>query len=271
MNPDFLRKQKFFHENPYVNPINGKRLIFGSKEYLRSVKIYGLPDLSYLLNQISIDILNEIFKYIDNKTLTSFLLVNHYINQFISHYKDNIFEYALERELNYTNNIKIGARMTDRKHNYKLIKIGKNDMNVTRVDLLGHQLNEKVYSVNISYHKSTGKFISYLSGNELNLGIIVCKNGPKIKNINDPMLKYKIIDNAKVGSSVLMIKKQYKYFNYYECIVKEINDDTMKLGYLNDVRDCILTAHYINGKWVCDIKNIKIARFYNGIKLKNDF
>lgn len=42
-NPDFLRKQRAFHNNPDINPDTGGKLIYGKGPYNKFVEKYGDP------------------------------------------------------------------------------------------------------------------------------------------------------------------------------------------------------------------------------------
>jgi hypothetical protein len=258
MNINFEQKQQAFHNNSYINPLNGKKLIFGSKQYLRAIKIYGLHDLSNLFLQINQDIISEISQYIDNKTLTSFLLINHHTFQFVKYYQPNIFKYALQRELNYAKGhfLKVGLRVNNGIDNYKITKITKNDATSIKVDLLGHRIDDYFYSLR------KNERIWKMGKNEIRFGILLCHHGPPIHSIDDPMLKYHNFDTHPQIGSLALIKIEQKYYNIYyhhESIVKEINNGIIKLCFQNNVFE----AAFIKNKWICDNKDIKIIKFYN--------
>lgn len=258
MNINFEEKQQAFHNNPYINPKNGKKLIFGSKQYLRAIKTYGLPDLSYLFIQINQDIIYEISHYIDDQTLTSFLLINHHAVQFVKYYQPNIFKYALQRELNYAkeNFLRVGLRIHNGIDNYKMTKITKNDATAIKVDLLGHRIDDYFYSL-----RKNGR-IWKMGENEIRFGLLLCHHGPPILSIDDPMLKYNNVDTHPQIGSLALIKieqKHYHIYHHHESIVKEINNGLIKLCFQNN----IFEASFIKNKWSCNNKDIKIIKFYN--------
>lgn len=262
MSTDFIKKQQAFHNNPYIHPVNGKKLIFGNKLYVKTVKLYGLPDISHLINQLNADLINEIFIYADNKSLTSFLLVNHHTYQFSSFYKEQMFKQAMERELRH-NHFKIGARITDCKHNYIITNLNKHNGTAVRVDLLGNKINDKFYSFTRMHSKEN--FTWRMSGRDVGTGIILCKYGPSIENINDKMLKYRF-DNQEpvIGSYVLVRQKLCKgYYFHHEYVVKDINEKEMVLGYLDDVRSYICKVSCLCNGWSFEDKNMKIIRIVN--------
>lgn len=249
---EFSRKQKEFHENP-------SKLLFSSKQYAILIKKYGPPDLSDLLNQINYDIIREILIYLDNKTLTSLLLIIKHTCQLLPLYQDNIFKYALQRELDKTKmNFSIGTRISDGKHNYKITSIKNNNATVVRVDLLGYIVNNKFYCLSARHNKTSKKYVWYMGKSEITNDIVLCKNGPIIKSVDSKYLKYQS-DEAKIGVTALIKYEQYKGLVFHnECVIKEINDNKMIL----DCQNHILIATYIDNKWICD-KDINIIKFAN--------
>lgn len=165
----FLRKQKMFHKNPGINPDTGKRLIHGKGPYLKLVELYGLaPEedltvrISFPLQLLHTDLLEEILKYLDSTTKISLLIINRYVNVLSIKYKDDIVRAALQRELKYAKEtykayfkrsvleINLGDRLNDGFHNYKVIEIKARTGKLHHVDMLGNKIEDRIYDLEMT-------------------------------------------------------------------------------------------------------------------------
>lgn len=210
------------------------------------------------------DLIKEIFKQLDNESLTSILLINRHLCQFSALYRDNIFKYALQRELYYNEryperSLKMRMRLNGGQHNYKVITINGDKAECIRVDLLGHRLNEDNYY--LTYRPNNNyqdQFPWYHDHQKLWKGIILFDGGPIITKFDSQYLKYLVESKIpKIGTYVLLGYIKYYFIEY---VVQEININTMILKHAKSY-NC-LYCEKITEKWkIIDGSSYEIIRF----------
>lgn len=277
MDVHFARKQKQFHNNPGINPDNGKKLIYGKGPYLKFVVLYGEPvktqiiPIQFPLQLLPLDIIDEILRKLDMTTRVSLLLINKYVNGLSTKYKIDIIRNALRRELNYVKeeykeyfrslvmDIKVGDRINDSCYNYKVITLKRQHGTLYHVDMLGNKIEDKIYYLEmIRERKRSFWYIKKEQNDQCDyqaeMGIIQYDYGPKIEHYDSHYLKYKTIpdsDNlaAEINALVLVYRKNERGYS-----------DVMEY-YISKIVDGILTLKYVSG---CNIeypiKKLKVVK-----------
>jgi hypothetical protein len=234
------------------------------------------------------DIINIFITLSTNKTVASILCVNKATSKLSSYYKNNVFKYAIARELKYVYNcfdrylrFKIGDRAyTEEGLNYKITKIDKNECEMIQVDTLGNDLGFDSIKI--------GKYLSFDSwttthGESVRSGILLYENGPKILDTKSIYLKYKTLKvntnpelNMLVRVSINNDKNRDGSINFEgsrtslttDYIITRINENQMVLKDINNIHvkhshvGDVLVADKINNRWIVANHNHRIIYDY---------
>lgn len=223
------------------------------------------------------DIINEILTWCDNKTTVSILCVGKVTSTLAHLYKDNIFKYAITRELKYVYNnttakyikYKIGDRVyTDEGLNYKITYAHDKIYKMNQVDTLGNDLGLESQMVNVDMIKT---------------GILLGENGPKITNVNSIYLKHKIFKIGDIPEINMLVRVKvnndlnrdgstnfggYKATISTDYMIIDIGRDgtRIRLQNINAITyvyvDSLLIADKVNNRWVVTNHNHRIIYDY---------
>ena len=246
------------------------------------------------------DVLNEILKYCDQTSLTSFHLINRHMAKKATKHPTILNRKKLAKELTNTTqdyrryykseilNLQIGDRVHDRIHNYRVNYIDKKMGLLERVDMLGNSLGEPLLYAKIDnikhYHKSkscrTSLFwstyhydsVSLITlSSQLHYGILKHDYGPIISHVDSQYLNYITkprmlpYKNYHVGTPELgmLVTVDYKWViaEYYIVILEE---HWLKLVLIetDDKNPApALIANKINNEWKIENKKYSIIFF----------
>lgn len=250
--------------------------------------------LTKMDNIINTDVTKEIIKYINNdKNIVSLLCVNTITASLSDKYKEIIFKYAIEREIDYIyhidylyyykDNSERQMEKNDRVYtteglNYKIIRFGSFTCDMIEVDPLGNDLGKKIVKIGKYPNEHTWKTRGLKNCFEIKSGILLFEGGPLIQNKNSIYLKYKLFrSDVKPEIGMLVTVRKYNDYNTnftlhhnetrkmynVNYIITDISEKIMTLSYISDkCKKCknltvelLLTANFIDNTWCISNKN----------------
>ena len=247
------------------------------------------------------DVIEEILKYCDSKTVTSFHLINHYRASKASQNKviQNRKKLALEltktvgkKRKYYKSEIldlSIGDRITDRNHNYRVYYIDKKMGLLEQVDMYGNLITSDFLYIKIetmknyqksksdknslfwaTYHYDEVNYHTYVS--RLLYGIIKHDYGPIITHVDSVYLNHvtcpqlTLHKNYNIGvpeyNMIVTVNYKWVIFEYYISYLDSVKIQLTIIKKDEDKNpDPTLTAYKINDKWIVENKKYSIVLF----------
>ena len=246
------------------------------------------------------DMINEILHYCDDKSITSFHLINRHMVSKSSKNKIILNRRLLGSELKKTIikkrkyykseilNLSYGDRITDRNYNYRVCYVEKKMALLEMVDMYGHIVSNDVCYAKIetikNYRKSKANVNSlfwatyhydgvntYVS--RLMYGIIKHDYGPIINHVDSVYLNhitspqltlYK--HNIGIPQYNMIVTVNYKWV-IYEYYISDFTLNKMQLTIIANLTkddknpDRLLNASKVNDKWIVDNKKYSIILF----------
>ncbi len=238
------------------------------------------------------DVIQEILKYCDAKTVTSFHLINRYRaskasqNLIIKNRKllaHQLKKTKVNKRQYYKSEIldlKIGDRVTDRNYNYRVSYIDKKKGLLEQVDMYGNLINNNIVLTQVesirkynhskssknslfwaTYHYDDENRFTYVS--RLMYGIIKHDHGPIINHVDSLYLNYITLPQLTLYKHTtgepqlnMIVTVNYKW-TIYEYYINHLTKDTLYLTLISPPKDKVnpyLTSTKINNKWVIDKK-----------------
>lgn len=250
--------------------------------------------------ELCYDIVNEILSHCDSKTTASLFSTNRHLYEQSKNNKVMILRKQLAHNLRKTEpdikkfynshilNLKIGDRISDSIHNYKVYFVAKKFALLEVVDLYGNKIDNNLILTNICNIKKLHPHVKnnnlywatyhYDVENELPVvlklkyGIIKHRFGPAIKNVDSLYLLYKTTeqnpfkiyydDDLGTPELDMFVTVIYKW-KLYEYIIKELKSQSMVIQYngQDDVVEKQLEVINKDNQWVIQNKKYKIAMF----------
>lgn len=183
------------------------------------------------------DILFEIKKYQDDASLVSLLLTCKPLSLHLTQYGREVHMQALTREINHISEkgVCVNNRLCTRQYNFRVIQVS-NKLYAVRTDVYGNIRNYDCYNIRvekqkIKIEKVHNVFIC------VQRGILLYKDGPIVKNIDSPYLKYKTVPIGtcvKPEINIMVIIAAPRKHRICEAYVKSLNEYTMTLCKLKD-------------------------------------
>ncbi len=247
------------------------------------------------------DVISEILKYCDSKTVTSFHLINRYRsskaaeNKVIQDRKKLALELAksIDKKRKYYKSeildLSVGDRVTDRNYNYRVYYIDGKMGLLEQVDMYGHSLYLDYVYIKVetmknyqksksgknslfwaTYHYDELNYHTYVS--RLMYGMIKHDYGPIINHIDSAYLNHitspqlTLHKNYDIGipeyNMIVTVNYKWTIFEYY---INHLSDHKMQLTIIKSDQDknpdSILNVFKINDKWIIENKKYSIVLF----------
>jgi hypothetical protein len=231
------------------------------------------------------DVIHEILKYLDSRSVASWLSVNKYMSTNYVNNNTLINRKCLGEELRHTIVKKrkyykchilkfvVGDRLTDRIYNYKVIFVTAKYAIMHIVDMYGNIMDKEVVYTSIYNFKNNKNNLAWATWHQydntviqikLIYGIMKHKCGPMITDVDSKYLMYETREQHLLmpylvgGPTLNMLVTVDHKMHIYEYVVIYLNDNKMTLLSLDN--NNTLCATKVD-KWVIDNCKYSIVMF----------
>lgn len=233
------------------------------------------------INLLCEDVINEILKYCDSRTTSSFFSINKYVSVLSKKNKKIIHRRMLKKELNHTIykiryfynkpilNLSINDRVTDGKFNYRVMHVTNKYALLQQVDMLGNKIDKQLKYITLEQDEKTKQYDWYLEDCIIMYGIIKHEFGPLIKHIDSHYLNYLTfprwyqcyLKSLCLPEKDMLVTVIYKD-KMYEYVITYLLSNYMTLQLIgnNNIKNN-LDVNLIHGEWKVTNRKYTILQF----------